>query len=326
MGDEIGDFGITYCHRFGDRVLRCNCHVSNAGHGIGAGCIYPDGIGFPVIGNIEIGVTTASEFELELYAFRTTNPVFLLQAHGLRPAFQLVSLFQQFVSILSDLQEPLRYLASFDLRARTPTASVGINLFVSQHGLFDGVPVNNGHFFVGKAFFYQLSEEPLLPFVILGCAGCQFARPVIGESELLKLLSHLFNIGVRPFGRCSAVFDGSILRWQPKRIPTHWLQDIEALHSFVTRNYVPDGVVPDVTHVQTATGIRKHAQAVVFGERGIFGGSKGVIPLPKRLNIGLGLAKIVLVLHVKPSSRVVTGNKPPNIQDTVLNVAPSLPL
>src|ERR1051325_8596339 len=60
-------------------------------------------------------------------------------------------------------------------------------------------------------------------------------------------------------------FDCVLLRGQAERVPTHWVQDIEAAHTFVTRNDVSCSVAFRMSNVQPgAARVRKHIEHVKF--------------------------------------------------------------
>src|SRR5689334_22758262 len=60
-------------------------------------------------------------------------------------------------------------------------------------------------------------------------------------------------------------FDCVLLRWQTKRVPPHWMQDIEALHPFVARDDVRGCVTFRMTYVQSSPAwVWKHVEYVEF--------------------------------------------------------------
>ena len=60
---------------------------------------------------------------------------------------------------------------------------------------------------------------------------------------------------------------GGILGWQAKCVPAHGLQYIFALHALIASNDIGDGVIANMAHVQFATGVGEHGEAVKFFSR-----------------------------------------------------------
>ncbi len=114
------------------------------------------------------------DLELDLEAFRAADPVALHGLHRIRPAVKVLQLVEQFLGVVGDLQEPLRNLALLDQRTGTPSATLD-DLLVGQHGLVDGVPVDQAHLPVDQALLEQPGEHQLLPAVIVRAAGCELA-------------------------------------------------------------------------------------------------------------------------------------------------------
>ena len=66
-----------------------------------------------------------------------------------------------------------------------------IDLLVGEHGLVDRIPVDERVLAVGDAFLEHLQEQPLVPAVVLGLAGRQFARPVEGEAPAARICAFI---------------------------------------------------------------------------------------------------------------------------------------
>jgi hypothetical protein len=95
-----------------------------------------------------------------------------------------------------------------------------------------------------------------------------------------------------------AVVDGGVLGGQPEGIPAHRMQYVEAPHPLEPGDQVPDGIDPDMPHVDAAGGIREHLEAVVLRAGGVLGHLELFGVLPDRLPPGLDLAKRISVLAV----------------------------
>ena len=158
------------------------------------------------------------------------DPVFLHTADLFGPALKLVEVFQKFFCVLSNSEVVTGNLTFFNDGAASPAASFN-HLFVGQNGVVDRVPVHCLGLAVGNAFFEHFQEHPLIPAVVVGLAGRDFARPVEGEAERLHLSLHVGDVGVRPFGRCHFFSDGSVFSWQAEGVPAHRGHDVHAAHT-----------------------------------------------------------------------------------------------
>ncbi len=86
--------------------------------------------------------------------------------------------------------------------------------------------------------FEKLKKDPLCPFVILRIGGIHFTAPVVAKANVVELFfvsSDVFCGGIRRMAPC---LNGVLFGWQSKSIKSHWMQNVEALQSFVTRNDV----------------------------------------------------------------------------------------
>ena len=183
-----------------------------------------------------------------------------------------------------------------DRCSRAPALAVN-HLFIGQHRLVDRIPVHHGSFLVSQPFLEQFSEKPLLPAVIIGVAGRQLTRPVVTKAQALKLPTHVVDVLVGPFCGWHPVLDRRIFRRQAESIPAHRLQHIPALHALIARNYIPDGVIAHMPHMQTAAGVGEHGQAIVFFPGIVLQRTKGPLLGPLLLDFCLYLLRIVLLVH-----------------------------
>ena len=219
--------------------------------------------------------------------------------HGLdrfRPAFQAVEVGQQLLSVGRDPHEPLRNFAAFDQGARAPAAAVN-HLLVGKDGLVDRIPVHDRRFAVHHVPCIELREEPLFPAVVTRVTGRELARPVITKAQALQLAAHVIDIGAGPTRRWHIVLNCGVFRRQAKRIPAHGLKDILTEHTLVASDDVPYRVVADMPHVQPATGIGKHAQAIEFFARRVFVHGECLGLLPALLNAWLDFGRVVAIFH-----------------------------
>jgi len=119
--------------------------------------------------------------------------------------------------------------------------------------------------FVAEIGIIQLEENPLGPADILGVGGVHFAIPIVAEAEFLKLTAKVVGIGLGGNARVLAGLDGVLLGRQSEGIPTHGVENVEAIHALVATNDVSGGVSLGMPDVQTlARRIWEHVENVVF--------------------------------------------------------------
>ena len=236
-----------------ERMLGRDGAEGHAHDGVGARGEYLEQLLFAVDG---VG-------KAEIHAVALADPVGLHGLHPLGPAGQRAEGGEQFLGVSGDLHVVHRDLALFHQRAGAPAAAVD-DLLVGEHGLVHRIPVDRAGLQVHQPFFEHAQEQPLVPLVVLGPAGGDFARPVQGETQRLELLLHVGDVVVGPLGRRHAVGHRGVLGRQPECVPAHGLQHVAAAHAVKARERVADGVVAHVPHVQFARGIGEHRQAIVF--------------------------------------------------------------
>ncbi len=149
-----------------------------------------------------------------------------------------------------------------------PAATVGQHLLIGQHRGAFGTPVDFTLLAIRQSLLEELEEEPLVPAVVLGQAGGELLRPVVGKAQALHLRLHAGDVVQRPLPRRSLVLDGRIFGGQSERVPPHGMKHVVALHPHVARQGIADGVVAHVSHVQRARGIRQHFENVILLARG----------------------------------------------------------
>ena len=282
--DKCGELRVIGRRGSRHRMLRRHGHIGHTHHRIGTRGVDADAL-------------IVFQFEVKLDTLRPTNPVALHGAHGIRPTFEIVDFVQQLFSVVGDLKEPLRDLATLHQRARAPAATFRVNLLIGENGLFNRVPVDHGHFLIGQALLDQRGEKPLFPLVVFRATGRELAGPVIAKAEIDQLLFHVADVFVSPFGRCDVVLDGGIFGRQTEGVPAHRLHDIEALHALVARDHIADGVVAHMADMQLAAGVREHRQAVIFRFAGVFDDFEDFVIGPIVAGVFFNLLKIVVFLH-----------------------------
>ena len=204
------------------------------------------------------------EFEIDQSAFAAADPVALHGANFFRPAGELVEIAQQFVGVLGDAEEPLFEITLLNQRVFVTPAAALHDLFVGEHSAALWAPVDSALFAIGQTLLVELEKEPLVPAVIIGQAGGDFAGPIVGEADTVHLDLHFGDVAEGPLARGRVVLDGGVFRGQAEGIPSHGVKHVVAVHPHITGEGVADGIVAHVSHVQHAGGIRQHFQHVVF--------------------------------------------------------------
>src|ERR1019366_522096 len=122
----------------------------------------------------------ARQVEVHLGALGAADPVALHGEHALRPAaFELRHVVEQLVGVVRDPKEPLLQGALLDGNVFVAPAAAFHYLLVGQHGGALGAPVDQGALAVGQTALQHFEEEPLVPTIIFGLAGGNFAVPIV---------------------------------------------------------------------------------------------------------------------------------------------------
>ena len=118
------------------------------------------------------------DHEVDVRALGAADPVLLHGQDALGPVpAQFVHVIEQPVGVVGDLEVPLVQRLLGDGRAAALAGAVDY-LFVGQHGLVLGAPVDRGILAVGQAALVEALEQPLGPAVVLRVGGVQAAGPV----------------------------------------------------------------------------------------------------------------------------------------------------
>src|SRR6266852_1078773 len=150
-----------------------------------------------------------------------------------------------------------------------PAIAAVDDLLVGQHRAAFGTPVDAAFFTVSEAALEHAQEEPLVPAIVFGLAGGDFAAPVVAEAEAAQDALEFSDVVVGPRAGMRLVLDGSVFGGQAEGIPAHGMEHVEAAHAFYARHHVADGVIAHVAHVERAGGIRQHLQRVILELGGI---------------------------------------------------------
>src|ERR1051326_8986035 len=168
--------------------------------------------------------------------------------------------------------------------------SVGIDLFIGEHG-FAAVAPPDGHFvFVSQTLLVKLKKNPLRPFEIVGVGGIDLALPIVTETEHFDLRAEGVDVLAGGNGWVCAGIDGVLLRWKTEGVPPHGMKNVEALGAFVPGEDVSGGVALRMADVEaSAGGVRKHVEDVELGK---FMDGFTAMPLRERMRGGGVLVRI----------------------------------
>src|SRR6266850_1946997 len=99
-------------------------------------------------------------------------------------AFKFFQIFKELIGVVSGLQKPLLDFAGLDQRIFVAPAVTAVDdLFVGKDGAALGAPVDATLFAIGEATLEHAQKKPLIPTIVLGIAGGDFAAPVVAETE-----------------------------------------------------------------------------------------------------------------------------------------------
>ncbi len=174
------------------------------------------------------------------------------------------------VGVGGGLEEPLLKFARLDESVFVAPAVAAVHdLLVGEHRATFRTPVDAALFAVGEALFEHAQEKPLVPAIIFGLAGGDFAAPVVAEAEAAQRALEFGNVVVGPHAGVRVVLDGGVFSGQAKGVPAHGMEHVEAAHALDAGHHVADGVIAHVSHVHGAGGIRQHFEDVIFWLAGI---------------------------------------------------------
>ena len=242
---------IVLTNLFNQRMLCCQGQEGNTIYSIRTG-----GISSNLLSQLW-------NLQIELQALTAANPVFLHGLYSIRPALQEIQILQQYISIISNLQEPLGQILLDNLRITAPALALN-NLLIGQYCATGFTPVYIGLFLVSQTTLIEQLEEPLSPTIIIRAAGSYRAIPVIGQAHFTLLTLHIIHIGIGPVRWLYTMLNSSILCWHTKGIKTHWMNNIKALHSLVASQNITNGIIPHMAHMQIARWIWEHFQGIIL--------------------------------------------------------------
>ena len=298
--DEGREFGVGLRRMQRDRMLGGDCAEGGAHQRIGTRGENPE--------RTRLAGQLVGEGETN--AFRAADPVLLHELHLLGPSGQAVQCREQLLRILGNTEEVHRDLALFHHRAGAPATAFD-DLLVRQHRLVNRVPVDDAGLLVGDALPEHANEQPLVPLVVLGTAGGEFALPVERKAEALQLFLHVGDVVVGPLRGRHLVRHRGVLGRQPEGVPAHGLHHVHAAHPVVPGEHIADGIVPHMPHVELARGVGEHGQAVELLLRRIFDAAERAARIPEVLCVAFDVLRRIAVLHSEyPGCPASTGQSP----------------
>jgi len=113
------------------------------------------------------------------------DPIALHGDHAIGPgAFKFFQIFKELIGVVSGLQKPLLDFAGLDESVFVAPAVAAVDdLLVGQHGAALRTPVDATFFAIGQATLEHAQKKPLIPTIVLGIAGGDFAAPIVTEAE-----------------------------------------------------------------------------------------------------------------------------------------------
>src|SRR5258708_945266 len=137
--------------------------------------------------------------EFDARAFALADPVALHGDDAIGPAtFEQLQIIEQLLGVCGSAQEPLLDFARFNEGVFVAPAITVDDLFVGEHSATFWTPVDAAFLAVREIFFQHAQEKPLVPLVVFGITGGNFAAPVIAEAEAAQSLLKLLDVPARP--------------------------------------------------------------------------------------------------------------------------------
>src|SRR6266403_1023717 len=147
-------------------------------------------------------------------------------------ALKFFHIVKELISVVSGLEEPLFDFAGLDEGIFVAPAVAAVDdLLVGQHGAAFGTPVDAALFSIGEATLEHAQKKPLIPTIVLGIAGGDFAPPIVTKPEAAQHALKFVNVVTSPGERMGVVLDGGVFCGQAESVPAHRVQDVEAAHA-----------------------------------------------------------------------------------------------
>src|SRR5712671_5684336 len=128
------------------------------------------------------------------------DPIALHDDDAIGPcALKFFQVFKELIGVVSGLQKPLFDFAGLDEGIFVAPAVAAVDdLLVGQDGAALGTPIDAALFAIGEATLEHAQKKPLIPTIVLGIAGGDFAAPVVTETEATENALKLVDVVSRP--------------------------------------------------------------------------------------------------------------------------------
>src|SRR5450756_2232713 len=195
--------------------------------------------------------TVASRHDVEddLGTNRLADPVALHDLDALGPVYS-IKVVGQTIGVVGYPEEPLFQLLLLHRTSTAPALAI-LCLFIGQDSPATGTPPLLRLLLIGKAPFVQKQEEPLGPSVVFGIGGVDLPFPVIRGPDEFELPLEVGRVLNGNLARILLQPDSLVLGGEPECVPTHGVQDIEALHAVEAADDVGGNIVAAMADVQT---------------------------------------------------------------------------
>src|SRR5207247_6088707 len=111
----------------------------------------------------------------------------------------------------------------------------------------------------------NLKKNPLRPLVVARIGRVNFPLPIVGETNVFQLRFEFRDVLPRCDLWMLPALNCVLLRWQTECVPTHWMQDIEPAHAFVTRDDISCGITFRMSDVEASSAwVGEHVEDVKF--------------------------------------------------------------
>src|SRR6266404_6864340 len=135
-------------------------------------------------------------------------------------AFKFFQIFKELIGVVSGLQKPLLDFTGLDERIFVAPAVAAVDdLLVGQHGAALGTPIDAALFAIGEATLEHAQKKPLIPTIVLGIAGGDFAPPIVTKPEAAQHALKFVNVVTSPGERMGVVLDGGVFCGQAESVP-----------------------------------------------------------------------------------------------------------
>src|SRR5882757_9929888 len=135
-------------------------------------------------------------------------------------AFEFFQIFKELIGVVSGLEEPLLDFAGLDEGIFVaPAVAAVYDLLVGEDSAALGAPVDATLFATSETTLEHAQKKPLIPTIVSGIAGGDFAPPIVTEAKAAQHALKFVDIVSGPGERMSVVLDGGVFRGQAESVP-----------------------------------------------------------------------------------------------------------